>query len=111
MIKVKREGRDGVYIISPEELIKKINALTIKRFHSFKGNPPLMIGADWDKEDILNHIINGKEIYIGLLDESTRGVNFGHSITIITKINGGWNRILFDMPIKDDELEIINDQP
>lgn len=54
IIKAKKEGRKGIYLISKKEAIRLVNNFSGKRIHNFLGSGfPMLIGCDWDKKSVI----------------------------------------------------------
>lgn len=97
-IKVKREGREGVYLVEPAEAVK---LLTEKEIHCFVGNPPLLIGADWPRADVEKWLLSCERVAV-LTGDSAK-LNIGHALVAIR----GDERKLFDVgKVSDEDLEI-----
>ncbi len=54
-IPVTSEGREGVYLITPDDAIEFVKTLKGK-IHNFIGNGGMMLGADWSKKEVVNHL-------------------------------------------------------
>lgn len=55
-IPVKKEGREGIYLVEKDEIIDFIVKRVKGRIHCFIGDSPMMIGADWDKTEVKKFI-------------------------------------------------------
>jgi len=98
-IKVKPEGREGIYLITNEEAIKLVKSIKSKHVHHQYQGGTMMIGADWDKKEVLEHLKKVKKIAIVIEPNLT----IGHHLVTVTKTK----RNAFDVgEITKKELEI-----
>ena len=114
-IKVKPEGREGIYLVEPDEICKWINANLVYKpdeddpdpeekvyIHCYVGDFPTLIGADWSKQKVIEYLKECDSI----------GIVIPHQINhAIAGISGsdekGWTRYLFDIrEITEDMLEV-----
>lgn len=81
-IKVKSEGREGIYIPDKESLKAWITDKGLKEIHNFV-NPQngMFIGADHDVKSVLKDIDDADRI--GILLEEAGSMNMGHSLSVI----------------------------
>lgn len=101
-IKVKPEGREGIYLVEPDEICRFVELLPDDQFHAFKGDWPVMIGADWEKESVLEYLRKCDTIGIIIPPQ------VAHSISAIN----GMDRTLFDVSeITEEQLDIIEEGP
>ena len=80
-IKVKLEGRVGVWLIDKDEAIKLINNYSDDMIHNFVSAPFGVIGADWHKEDVIETVNNSERI--ALLTGDALKQNFRHALSVI----------------------------
>jgi hypothetical protein len=80
-LEVKKEGREGVYLVEKETLKKWILAKKFKQIHNFISSGGMVLGADHDVKSVLKDIDNAERL--GILDEERAGQNMGHSLSII----------------------------
>lgn len=79
MIKVKPEGREGVYLITKEEALRVVEEYKGEEIHhQFQGGS-MIIGADWDKRDVIE-IINKSE-RLAIL--TAPNMTIGHHLVVI----------------------------
>lgn len=101
-IKVKPEGRDGVYTCEKEDIIEWLEKGDIDTIHNFRGNSASMfIGADWEKSSVIETI--NKSDRIAILTGSALANNLRHGLSVVTG-----NRLeMFDIgEITDDDLDV-----
>lgn len=102
-IKVRAEGREGVYLLTKENAIEFINGLEMERIHNFVGAPPLLVGCDWDKQDVAD-LINKEETLQALLLEPN--FTLAHQLVCTTNTK----RYMFDVgAITTDDIEVQNE--
>lgn len=81
-IKVKPEGRQGVWLVSKKEISSFVKKLPFDKIHNYPGNNShLLIGADHLKEFVLKDIKNADRIAI--LTGKAKSQNVGHSLAVI----------------------------
>ena len=101
-IKVKKEGREGVYLVEKEEIKRFIKLEKLKTIHSFIPSSFMMIGADHDIKSVLTDIDNAERI--GILTGKAQIGNLGHALSIISN-----NKLeLYDIGKITDKDLIIN---
>lgn len=101
-IKVKPEGREGVYLVSKKEITKFVKNLEVDTIHHFFGGSSMFIGADHKKSSVLEDIEKSERIAI--VTDKAGSMTIGHMLSVIidNKLN------MFDIgEIKDSDLEII----
>jgi hypothetical protein len=81
-IKVKPEGRKGIYLPDKESLKSWIKAKKFKQIHNFIPGSSMFIGADHDVKSVLKDIDSAQRI--GILTEEANSMNMGHALSIIT---------------------------
>lgn len=101
-IKVKPEGRKGIWIPEKESLKQFIVDKKIEKIHNFVGSSPMIIGADHDQKSVLEDIDNAERL--GILTGGAQANNLGHALSLITN-----NEMeMYDIGrITEDDLEII----
>ena len=82
-ITVKKEGRDNIFLVEKEEIIRWIKGKGFETLHNFTTWSAVIIGADHDIDSVINDIINSERI--GILIESAALNNMGHSLAVIVK--------------------------
>ena len=100
MIKVTKEGREGVFLVTKEEITKYIVENNLDNIHNFRGGGMMMIGCDCSQDSVLEQIANSDRI--GLLTGDALANNLGHSLAVII----GNNLQMFDIGDVSDKLEI-----
>ena len=80
-IKVKPEGRDGIWLIEKDEAIKLIKNCTEKKIHNFIQCGPRFLGADWNKSEVIKTIKNSERV--GLLTGEMQKQQFRHALSVI----------------------------
>ena len=107
-IKVKPEGREGVWVVEWEaeinSLIDFIRAYPSKEIHNFIPNGSLMLGADWSKKSVIDEIKKAERVAI--LTGDSRRHNMNHALSVISN-----NELyIFDIgKITESDLEVCND--
>ena len=104
-IKVTPEGREGVWNIEKEEAIKAVNNYKDKMIHNFIHNfipgGPAVIGADWQKDSVIETINESERIAV--LTGSSLKHNMNHALAVIVKNS----LYMFDIgDVKESDLEI-----
>jgi len=101
-IKVKKEGREGVYTCKQEDIIEWLEQSDLDLIHNYTGgNGPLVIGADWTKLQVIEQIRKSERI--GILTGGALMGNLRHGLSVIAN-----NKLeMFDIgEITGDDLEI-----
>ena len=101
-IKVKKEGREGVYLVEKEEIKKYLKNEGYEMIHNYPApTGGMLIGADHSLESVLEDI--DKSERIAILTGSAGLNNMGHSLSVIIE-----NKLeLFDIgEITEKDLEI-----
>ena len=80
MIKVKPEGRDGVWLPDEDSLIAYIGELD-EPIHNFIVSSTTFIGADWPKDGVIRFIQQADKL--GLLTGESFRVNMHHALSVI----------------------------
>lgn len=52
--KVKPEGREGIFLIEPDEAVKFLKSLGFDQIHNFVDLPGIMLGADWELQSVID---------------------------------------------------------
>lgn len=63
-IKVKPEGREGVYIVEKDEAERFVESLPCDTIHNFIGGHAFMLGADWTKSEVINFLRDAEQVAI-----------------------------------------------
>ena len=101
-LKVKPEGRDGVWLVEKADLKEWIIAQGFEQIHNFMGGGQVLIGADHDVESVLSDIDRADRLGI-LTGDAQRG-NLRHALSLIR----GNKMEMYDIgAITEDDLEII----
>lgn len=82
-IKVKPEGRDGMYLPDIDSLVEWIKSKKFKYIHHAYAGGSMIIGADWNPEDAIERIRAGERVAI--LTKEVAGSNMGHAIAVVHK--------------------------
>jgi len=101
MIKVTKEGREGIFLVTKEEITKYIVENNLNNIHNLRGGGMVLIGCDWSQDSVLEQIANSDKR--ALLTGDALANNLGHSLAVIT----GNNLQMFDIGDVSDKLEII----
>lgn len=100
-IKVYKEGREGVYIVSQKDIINFLEDSDLEEIHCNLNGNSIIIGADWEKDSVIEEI--KKTDKLAILTGKARINNMGHSLAVIS------NNILkmFDIgQITENDLDI-----
>jgi hypothetical protein len=101
-LKVKQEGREGVYTCKKTDIIEWLEQSDLDLIHNYAGGAsPVMIGADWTKSQVIEQINNSQQI--GILTGSALAGNLRHGLSVISD-----NKLeMFDIgEIANDDLDI-----
>lgn len=102
-IKVKEEGREGIYLPDKESLIAFIKSKNFEQIHNFIPGP-VMLGADHSVESVIEAIKSCDRIAV-LLGSAYRN-NMNHALSVIH----GLNMEMYDIgEITANDLEFIVD--
>ena len=95
-IKVKPEGREGIYIVEPDVIADYIESLDVEYIHSLIANDGSMvfIGADISKQGAIERIKSADTVAF------TFPHQLKHALVVIT----GYNRELFDLGEVDESM-------
>lgn len=101
-IKVTPEGRDGVWIVEPQEIIKFLKKYKGKKIHNFIQGGPCLIGADWYKKKIIEKISVSDRV--ALLTGDAQKQNYRHALSVIVN-----NQLyIFDIgEITENDLQVL----
>jgi len=103
-LKVKPEGREGVYLCEKEDIIQWLNESGLELIHNYIAGGPCMIGCDWDLESVIEEI--NKSVRIGILTGDAQRGNMRHALSVIS----GNQLYMFDIgEIKEEDLEVIQE--
>lgn len=80
-LKVKKEGRKGIYIPEKDSLKEFIKGRKLKQIHNFMPTGMMMLGADHSVASVLKDIDRADRLAV-LTDNSA---NMGHSLALIYK--------------------------
>lgn len=100
-LKVKPEGREGVYLVEKSDLTNWIKDKDFVKIHNFVGGGFALIGADHDVDSVLSDIASAERLAI-LTGAAARG-NMNHHLAVIRN-----NKLeMFDIgKITEEDLEI-----
>ena len=105
-IKVRREGRDGIYLVDKKEIKRFIIKAGFKKIHNLSQTltgANIITGANYSVRDVLKDI--DKADSVAVLTGGARKNNLNHSLSVI--VGGGLE--MFDIgEITDDDLLILN---
>lgn len=93
-VKVTPEGREGLYLVSPDEIIAHLEKADFEQVHTFRGDWPLLIGADWEKDSVIEFLKTADKI----------AFTFPHQVLHALVGVAGENRVLFDIGEIDESL-------
>ncbi len=82
-IKVKPEGRDGVWIADKDSVIDFIMNYEHKQIHNFLPNGGMMLGCDLSKREVLKQVKYAERLAI-LTGDSLNG-NMRHALSVIVE--------------------------
>lgn len=82
MLKVKPEGREGVYIADKESLIDFLLNYESDVIHNQKQSGFMVLGADHDKDSVIDDVRNAKRLAI--LTDSAYRHNMKHALAVIS---------------------------
>ncbi len=101
-IKVKPEGREGVWIAKKDSVIDFLQTYEEEQIHNYMPGGWAVMGADWDKKRVIEETQKADRIAI-LTGESLKH-NLMHALAVIVN-----NKLLmFDIgEITDEQLEVI----
>lgn len=103
-IKVKPEGREGVWLIEKTEAINLVNKVTWEKIHCYIGDG-VFFGADYKKSSVIKAIKKAERI--ALLTGKSLQNNLNHALAVIkdNELN------MFDIgEITVEQLEIQGEQ-
>lgn len=78
-IKVKREGRDNIYIPDKQSLKDFIKSRNLETIHNFIPSGMMMLGADHSVESVFEDIEKADRLAVF----TDRLANMGHSLALI----------------------------
>ena len=79
-IKVKKEGREGIYIPEKDSLKDFIKSKKLKSIHNFIPNGNVFLGADHEVESVIDDIDRAERL--GILVGNM--ANMGHCLSLIS---------------------------
>jgi len=98
-IKVKPEGREGIWIADKESVVDFLMEYEDDYIHNIIPNGPVMMGADWSKESVVEKVREAERVAI-LTGDSYRH-NLRHALSVIA----GNELFMFDIgEISDSDL-------
>lgn len=80
-IKVKPEGREGIWLVSKQEIIDFLLNYEYDTIHNYIAGGPAVIGVDWSKKSIIEKI-NESEMIAILTGEAFKH-NLRHALSVI----------------------------
>ena len=95
-----KEGRDGVWNVEKNNIIAWLKENQIELIHSFTPRGGAFIGADWDKESVIEKINNAERVAV--LTGKAKQQNMGHALAVVE-----YNKLyIFDIgDINDSDIE------
>lgn len=81
-LKVKPEGREGIWLVEKSDLKEWIAEQRFEKIHNYVNTGGIVIGADHDVESVLSDIDRADRLAV-LTGDAQRG-NFGHALSLIT---------------------------
>lgn len=101
-IKAKPEGRDGIYLVKSQDIVDWLMEYPEEKIHNFIPTVSMMLGADWDKAQVMGHIEGAERIAI--LTGDARKNNLNHSLAVISD-----NELkVFDIgEITEEDIELV----
>ena len=103
-IKVIPEGRDGIYVPDKASLIDWIEDYPHDTIHCFVPMQFGAIGADWDRESVVEAIRRAERLAI--LTGQSFAHNLKHALSVIVKTDRGEELKMFDIGDVEEDLEI-----
>jgi len=102
MIKVKPEGRDGVWIADKDSVVDYLLGYESDIIHNFLNNGAICIGADWNKESVIEDVKQADRIAILTGDPQRHNLNHALSVIINNQLK------MFDIgEITEDDLQVM----
>ena len=100
-----KEGRDGVWSVEKNNIIAWLKQNELEVIHCFIPSVSAFVGADWDKESVIEKI-NNAEI-VAVVTGKAKQQNMGHALAVIVD-----NKLyVFDIgEINDSDIEDITPQ-
>lgn len=80
-ILAKKEGRKGVWLVEKENIIAWLAEQDMEAIHNFIPKNRLFIGADWDKEEVIQKINISERVAV--LTGEAKANNLGHALSVI----------------------------
>ena len=101
-IKVKPEGREGVWLPEKDSLVDFLLNYECDYIHNIDPNSNLMLGADHSKESVIDDVNNAESL--ALLTGASYRNNMGHALSVIKD-----NRLhMFDIgELLENDIEVI----
>lgn len=63
-IKVKPEGREGVWLVEQAEIIRWLENSDMDQIHNYLSAGPMLLGADWDKDTVIEECRKAERIAV-----------------------------------------------
>ena len=105
-ILAKKEGRDGIWSVEKNNIIAWLKENELEVIHNFTpSGGGLIIGADWDKESVVEKINNSEGVAV--LTGKAKQQNMNHALAVIVD-----NKLyVFDIgDINDSDIEDVTPQ-
>lgn len=93
-VKVIPEGREGIYIVEPQEICGHIESANVETIHGFRGDWPVLVGADWPKQAVIKFLREADKV----------AFVFPHQVAHAISAVRGYDRVLFDVGEVDESL-------
>ena len=102
MLKVKPEGREGVFLVEKEDLKEWLVQSGLKKIHNFCGSSQFVLGADHNLESVLKDVDKAERIAV--LTGGSKANNMGHGLAMIIK-----NKLeMYDIgELPESELQLV----
>ena len=82
-IKVKPEGREGVWLAEKESVVDFLLDYEFDKIHNMIPTGSMMLGADWSKESVIEEVERSERVAIMTGEASKHNLN--HSLSVISK--------------------------
>ena len=103
-LKVKKEGRKGIYLPERKDLKEFIKARKLKQIHNFIPSGAMMIGADHSLKSVLKDIDDCERLAIVI-----QNANMGHCLSLILKDERGERLEVYDIgKITEEDLVLLD---
>ena len=105
-LKVRAEGRPGIYLPEKPDLKAFIKSRKLKTIHNFIPTSTMMIGADHNVAGVLKDIDNS--LRSAVHTKKSGSMNMGHALSRVLSDERGERLEVYDIgPVSEDDLDII----